>query len=223
MLCEIGEEGQNKLCSSSVLVIGAGGLGSAVLPYLAGAGVGTIGICDADTVNLSNLQRQVLYSTNQIGTKKAQLAALRISELNTGIKCRVYDDFLSRNNAETIISPYDLVIDCCDNFSTRYLIDDICLKLEKPWVYGSIGEFKGQVALMGGKNKLRYVDLFPMREELENQPRSVLGVLGAVPGITGTIQACEAIKWLVGLSCPLDGSMLIMDFKTMDFTKIKFL
>lgn len=144
MLPEIGLEGQQRLLESAALIIGAGGLGSPVALYLAAAGVGRLGLCDTDTVSLSNLQRQILYSEEEIGRQKTECAARRLGALRSDLRCTLHPEGLNAENAAAIASGYDIVIDCCDNFATRYLIDDTCRALGKPWVHGTIGGFDGR-------------------------------------------------------------------------------
>lgn len=211
MLPCIGEEGQRRLAASSVLLVGVGGLGSPAALYLAGAGVGCLGLADGDTVSESNLQRQVLYSESQIGSPKTQAARERLAGLSSAIRLECYDEGLTAENAARIVARYDLVVDCCDNFPTRYLLDDVCAACGKPWVYGSVGAFCGQAALLNHRRRRRYADLYPDRESLCARPRSVEGVLGPVPGVIGAIQAAEAIKVLAGLDAALDGRLLTVD------------
>lgn len=216
MLPEIGTEGQRHLAAARVAVIGLGGLGSAVLPYLAGAGVGSLVLVDPDTVSLSNLQRQVLYSQDEIGQPKALCAARRITALNGDVSVTAVPEALDEDNGRDIIAGCDLVIDCTDNFATRYLIDDICAGVGLPWVYGSIGEFAGQVAILNHRSGVRYRDIYPDREALCALPRVTRGVLGAVPGVIGTIQASEALKLIIGCGDNLDGRLLVMNLLTME-------
>lgn len=222
MLPQLGEEGQRRLRAASVLVVGLGGLGAPVSIYLTGAGVGRIGLCDADTVSLTNLQRQVLYTEGQIGQPKTACARERLAAMSGATAFDVYPEGLTAENADSIIAGYDLVVDCCDNFATRYLIDDACARLGKPWVYGSIGEFNGQLALMGGRRGLRYTALYPDRDALCARPRTVAGVLGPVPGIVGAMQAAEALKWLAGIECALDGTLFAIDTLTFETYKLQY-
>lgn len=216
MLPEIGTEGQRRLAAARVAVIGLGGLGSAVLPYLAGAGVGKLVLVDPDTVSLSNLQRQVLYSQDEIGQPKALCAARRITALNGDVSVTALPEAFGEDNGRDIIAGCDLVVDCTDNFATRYLIDDICAGVGLPWIYGSIGEFAGQVAVLNHRSGVRYRDIYPDREALCALPRVTRGVLGAVPGVIGTIQASEALKLIIGCGDTLDGRLLVMNLLTME-------
>ena len=166
ILPEIGEEGQLKLKKAKVLIVGVGGLGSPIALYLAGAGVGCIGLVDDDRVSISNLQRQVLYSENELDKPKAVCAAERLSALNSGISILPYSTRLTEENAGNIIRKYDIVVDGCDNFATRYLINDICIEQRKPYVYGAICGFEGQVSVFNyGEMKKSYRDLYPNEEE----------------------------------------------------------
>lgn len=219
MLPEIGIEGQRRLRQASVLIVGLGGLGCPAAMYLAGAGTGRIGLCDADTVSLSNLQRQTLYSTADTGIAKTEAAYRRLSALDPGIRFDLHPQGLTPANAEAVIQDYDIVVDCCDNHATRYLIDDTCKRLGKPWVYGSIGAFEGMVSTFtpGG---VRYRDIFPDSDELAARPPSSDGVIGAVPGIIGAIEAAEAVKLICGFGDTLEGRLLTADIKTMTFNTI---
>ncbi len=222
MLAEIGEEGQRRLLASSVLIVGLGGLGAAVATYLTGAGVGRIGLCDPDRVSLSNLQRQVLYTEQQIGMPKVEEAARRLGSQSSSTRFDLHPDGLTEENGETLTAGYDLLVDCTDNFATRYLIDDICHRLGKPWVYGSIGEFRGQVAVMNHLNGRRYTDLYPDRDALCALPRKIAGVIGAVPGVIGAMEASEALKLLAGFGNPLDGKLFSIDLLTLSTLIIEF-
>ncbi|MDE7152902.1 MAG: HesA/MoeB/ThiF family protein [Muribaculaceae bacterium] len=222
MLTEIGEAGQWKISGVSVLIVGLGGLGAPVAIYLAGAGVGRLGLCDPDTVSESNLQRQVLYDGATIGHPKVVIAARRISALNPDVTTELHDAGLTPGNAADIISRYDYVVDCCDNFATRYLIDDTCAALGKTWVYGSIGEFTGQVAVINGSSATRYSTLYPDREALCSRPSRVRGVLGPVPGVVGAIEASETLKLITGAGEPLDGKLFTIDLLTMTTNLIYF-
>lgn len=222
MLAEIGQEGQRRLAAASVLVVGVGGLGSPAALYLTGAGVGRLGLADPDTVSESNLQRQVLYTESQIGRPKPEAARERLSALSSSTRFDLYPEGLTAENARELVAAYDLVVDCCDNFTTRYLLDDTCAACGKPWVYGSIGAFHGQVSLFNGHTRRRYAELYPDRATLCALPRSTAGVLGTVPGVIGTVEATEAIKWIAGFGEPLDGRLLTIDLKTMQTEIINF-
>lgn len=220
LFSEVGESGQEKLKASSVLVVGAGGLGSPVLLYLAAAGVGHLGIIDDDVVSISNLQRQVLYKTDEIGKSKCECAAKRLQELNPDISITSYNSRLTPENSASIINEYDLVVDATDNLKTRYVISRTCCAQKKPMVYGSICENKGHTALFTCQSaSTSYEALFPYTNEVESfkQP---LGLVGALPGIIGTMQAMTAIKYIVGLPV-LVNQLLIFDADSMDFMKLE--
>jgi adenylyltransferase/sulfurtransferase len=226
VLEEFGMEGQLKLKQSKVLVVGAGGLGCPVLLYLTAAGIGTIGIIDHDKVDLTNLQRQILYTTDDVGKNKADAASARLKLLNTFVHFVTYSDRLIADNALTIIKDYDIVIDGTDNFPTRYLLNDACVLLNKPLIYGSILKFEGQVSVFNlkldsGKYSANYRDLFPEPPDAESVPNcSAAGVLGVLPGMIGSIQAAEAIKVITDVGEPLAGKLLILDALTMDLIRI---
>ena len=216
ILEQIGIEGQQRLADSSVLIVGVGGLGSPIALYLAAAGVGRLGLIDGDRVSLSNLQRQVLYVESELGESKVECARRRLLAHNSGCVVEGYDFRLTQENAEEIISKYDIVVDGCDNYATRYLIDDVCNKLGVPYVYGAIGEFSGQVSIFNHEGGVRYRDLFPDQEELCARPKSTLGVIGSVPGVVGTIQATETIKLIVGCGELLAGRLFTINLLTME-------
>lgn len=223
MLPEIGPEGQERLCAARVLIVGLGGLGAPVATYLAGAGVGHIALCDPDTVSLSNLQRQTLYAEANLGKPKAECALRRLRELNSEIDFTADPEGLTPENAARLVAECDLVVDCTDNFTTRYLIDDTCAEAGRPWVFGAIGEFRGQVAVMNLPPRARrFTDLFPDRQELMGRPRTTMGVLGAVPGTIGAIQACEAIKVITGCGEPLAGRLFFLDLLSLRSEIIEF-
>lgn len=222
-LPEVGPEGQRLLNEASILVVGAGGLGSPALLYLAAAGIGRIGIIDDDSVDLSNLQRQVLHGTSAVGEAKVVSAERRLSDLNPEVTIEAYEARLGVDNALDLIGDFDLVIDGSDNFSTRYLISDACEILGKPWVFGSIHRFEGQVTtfnLDGGPN---YRDLFPKTPPTELAPNCAeAGVLGVLPGIVGSIQATEAIKIILGVGEPLSGRLLVIDTLGMGMRSLSY-
>ena len=225
ILPQFGMEGQQLLKQSSVLVVGAGGLGGPVLSYLAGAGVGKIGIVDFDKVELSNLHRQVHFKESQIGKNKALAAKENLALLNPDIEMVAYPTAIRRKNAESIIAEYDLVIDGSDNFPTRYLLNDACFFLAKPLIYGAIHQWEGQVSVfnhvnLDGDLGPNYRDLFP-HPPPAHQITSCAegGVLGVLPGIIGSLQAIEAIKVLLSKPC-LSGKLLIYDAMETTFTKL---
>lgn len=212
ILKEVGGPGQQKLMNAKVLVIGAGGLGSPLLMYLAAAGVGTLGIIDDDNVDLSNLQRQIIHKTDTLGTSKVESAAKSIKEINPDVQVNLYSERLTEENAEKIIAEYDIVADGCDNFTTRFLVNDTCLKLNKPLISGALSQFDGQLATFKGyeADKPCYRCLVP------DHPTGVLscaeaGILGAVAGVVGTMQAVEVLKEILEIGDSLAGKLLIYD------------
>lgn len=218
-----GKEAQERLKSASVLVVGAGGLGAPVLQYLAAAGVGRIGIIDNDVVDVSNLQRQILFANADVGKSKAVVAGDRIAALNPLIDVDVYQDWLSNDNALEIIDQYDLVVDGTDNFPTRYRINDACVMLGRPFVYGSIFKFEGQVSVFNYKGGPTYRCLFPEPPSPGEAPNCAeIGVIGVLPGLIGTIQANEAIKVLAGIGESLTGKLLTLNALTMESRILQF-
>ncbi len=219
LLKEIGETGQQKLLQSKVLVIGAGGLGCPALQYLAAAGVGKIGIVDDDVVSLTNLHRQVLYTTSDIGLSKAERAAAVLQGLNPDIKIIPYNFRITNQNAWEIIDEYDIVVDGTDNFSSRYMINDACVLLNKSLVYAAISKFEGQVAIFNcnceDEKAVNYRDLFP-NPPADNEVMNcaVAGVLGVLPGIIGSMQANETIKLITGIGQPLINRLLTFNALT---------
>ena len=223
VLPNVGHEGQEKLASARVLVIGAGGLGSPVLLYLAAAGIGTIGIVDDDVVDISNLQRQIIHRTEDVGLKKVDSARARLLALDPNIKVEVYPNRLNPENALNVLKGWDVVVDGTDNIPTRYLIDDACHLLSIPWVYGSIHRFEGQVSVFSTEQSRCYRDLFP-----EAPPAGALqncadaGVFGVLPGVVGSIQATEVIKRILGLETNLVGALLLYDALEMSTRMLRF-
>ena len=213
MLSEIGEAGQQKLRQSSVLVVGAGGLGSAVCPYLVAAGIGQLLIIDADTISIDNLQRQVLYRENQVGKSKAMEAQKTLQALNSEVKITAFDEYFSSENAVELVKKADIVIDACDNFKTRYLINDVCVGLDKPFIYGAIAEFSGQVAVFNYQQGSTYRCLFPDEAEMIASQKEVVGVLGVLPAVIGSLQANEAIKLITHYGDPLINKLLTLNLK----------
>lgn len=220
ILPEIGEEGQKRLLDAKVLIVGVGGLGSPIALYLAGAGVGCIGLVDDDVVSISNLQRQVLYSEKELGKSKAICAAERLSALNSEIKVQPYSTRLTEDNARDIIREYDMVVDGCDNFATRYLINDICIEQGKPYIYGAICGFEGQVSVFNfGKRKKSYRDLYPDEEEMKRMPPPPKGVMGITPAVVGSIEATEVLKIIGGFGDVLAGELWTIDLRTLQSNK----
>ncbi|MBJ7539905.1 HesA/MoeB/ThiF family protein [Marinomonas transparens] len=218
-LSEIGFIGQERLKSSRVLVIGAGGLGSPALLYLAAAGVGTIGIIDADIVDETNLQRQVIHNTKNVGKKKVESAKEALLALNPTITVNTFDVFLTENNADEIVGDYDILLDGCDNLQTRYLVNDACKLAGIPFVYASIYKFEAQITIFGLPNSPCYRCLFA--EPPEDVPTcGDAGVLGTLPGMVGCLQATEAIKYLVGFGDLLAGKMLVLNLADHEYEKV---
>lgn len=218
-----GIEGQKKLTEAKILVIGAGGLGVPVLTYLNAMGVGAIGIVDNDIVSLTNLHRQVLYSENDIGKLKVAAAKEKLKAQNPDTEIVAFNTFLTTKNALEIIADYDIVVDASDNFPTRYLVNDACVILKKPFVYGALHGYEGQVSVFNYKGGPTYRCLFPnMPNENEVPNCNEHGVLGIIPGIIGNLQALEAIKVLTGIGEVLSGKLLIFDGLVQSYQKIKF-
>ncbi|WP_282124249.1 molybdopterin-synthase adenylyltransferase MoeB [Algibacter mikhailovii] len=208
ILSEIGQEGQDKISNAKVLVIGAGGLGCPILQYLTAAGVGTIGIIDFDVVELSNLQRQVLFGASSLGKNKALAAKARLQDLNDAISFNAYPEPLTYQNALEIFQQYDIIVDGSDNFETRYLVNDACIIKNKPLVFGAIYKFEGQVAVFNYENGPSYRCLFPTPPQNDAVPNcSDIGVLGVLPGIIGSMQANEVLKLILGLGDVLSGKL----------------
>jgi sulfur-carrier protein adenylyltransferase/sulfurtransferase len=221
MIPEVGLDGQRKLHASAVLVVGTGGLGSPVSLYLAAAGVGRIGLVDFDEVESSNLQRQIIHGTSRVGDLKVESARDRLLDLNPFVQVDAYAEALDSANANEIAEPYELIVDCTDNFPTRYLINDLCVLTGKPLVYGSIFRFEGQVSVFDAKRGPCYRCLFPAPP-----PPGLVqscadgGVFGVLPGVIGALQATEAIKLLLGIGDPLIGTLMLYDAMDSSFQKI---
>lgn len=223
LLPEIGEAGQRKLKAARVLVVGCGGLGCPVLQYLAAAGVGTLGLLDFDTVDDSNLQRQVLYGTADVGRPKAVVAAEKLRAQNPFIELRPHQVLLSAANALVLFAEYDLVVDCSDNFATRYLVNDACVVLGKPLVFGAIFKFEGQVTVFNYQDGPTYRCLHPVPPAPGDSPNCAeIGVLGVLPGLIGTMQASEALKIILEIGEVLSGRLLLVDALGMRFQTIRF-
>ena len=223
LLDPIGLAGQLKLKNARVLCIGAGGLGSSLLLYLTAAGVGTIGIVDDDHVELSNLQRQILYQQAHLGHPKALVAKQQLLALNPSVIINSYPEKFNALNAESIASSYDIIADCSDNFSTRYLVNDIAFSLDKPYVFASVEKFTGQCAIFLGQKSACFRCLFPVIPPAELFPPCASGgVLGVLPGLLGTLQATEILKWLLKLDECLSGNLLTINLLTMQFEKLRF-
>lgn len=212
ILPEIGLPGQEKLKNAKVLMIGAGGLGCPVLQYLTAAGLGEIGIVDDDVVDLSNLHRQILYTTADKGRSKADAAKEKLTLLNPYVNITAYNERFTSDNALDICNHYDLVIDGSDNFGTRYLVNDTCVALNKPLVFGSIFKFEGHVAVFNYQGAPDYRDVFPEAPPIDEVPNcSEIGVLGVLPGIIGTYMANEAIKMICGIGETLSGKLMTIN------------
>lgn len=221
-LPDVGLEGQRKLKAARVLCIGAGGLGSPAALYLAAAGIGTLGLVDFDAVDASNLQRQILHGTADIGRSKLASARARIEAMNPGVHVETHDVRLSASNARGLIAAYDVILDGTDNFPTRYLVNDACVMEERPNAYGSIFRFEGQASVFATKDGPCYRCLHPQPPPDGLVPSCAEGgVLGVLPGVIGTIQATEAIKLILGIGEPLIGRFLIYDALRMRFREIK--
>ncbi len=217
-----GPAAQDKLKAASVLVVGAGGLGVPVLQYMAGMGVGRIVIADGDRISISNLHRQVLYTTPEVGQLKAEVAAKKLAELNPLVKIERHPFMMTPQNALGLIESVDLVIDATDNFASRYLINDACVIAGKPFVYGAVQQYEGQVSVFNYQSGPTYRCLYPEQPSPGEVPDcNEAGVLGIVPGIIGSLQALEAVKVITGLGRTLSGTLKIIDFLSGDEYKVK--
>ncbi len=222
LLPEIGEEGQKKLQNARVLIVGVGGLGCPVALYLAGAGVGHLGLVDNDVVSLSNLHRQVLYEEADLGHPKAACAARHLQAKNGDIELKAYPIRLTPDNAECLIAEYDLVIDGCDNHATRYLLSDICEKQKKPYVHAAIGAFQGQVAILCYEEGApTYRTLFP-DEDAMCSLEAEKGVIGTTPAVIGSLIANEVLKLIAGFGEALFGKLFYIDLQTLKTQTIHF-
>lgn len=220
-LSEVGTQGQEKLRQAKVLVVGAGGLASPVLQYLAAAGVGTLGVVDDDNVDISNLQRQVVFATSDQGRAKVDICRARIIALNPNVNVITHNTALTDSNALTLIQDYDIVVDCTDNFATRYTVNDACGELKKPNVYASISQFDGQCTVFTAQDGPCYRCVYP-----EAPPEGLIpncaeaGVMGALPGILGTLQAMQTITLILGIGEPLIGRLLLVDALNFRFREL---
>ena len=219
---EVTLEGQQKLKAARVIVIGTGGLGAPILAYLAAAGVGHIGVVDFDTVDLSNLHRQIIHKTGNVGKNKTTSAVEMMKDINPQIDIKTYETSLRSDNALELLKDYDIVIDGTDNFPTRYLVNDACALLDKPNVYGSIFRFEGQATVFWASRGPCYRCLYPEPPEPGTVPSCAEGgVLGVLPGVVGTIQATEAVKLIIGQGDPLIGRLLLFDALKMKFRELQ--
>lgn len=222
ILKEIGEKGQERLLGGKALIIGAGGLGSPAAMYLAAAGVGTIGIADADEVDLSNLQRQIIHSTKDVGSAKVISAKETMEAMNPDIKVNTYKIFVDSENIGELIADYDFILDCTDNFAAKFLINDACVRAKKPFCHAGIAGFKGQLMTYVPGEGPCYRCIFKDPPPKDSVPTGrQAGVMGAIPGVIGSLQATEAIKYLTGAGSLLTGYLLTYDALDMEFRKIK--
>lgn len=219
---QIGVKGQRKINSAKVLVVGAGGLGSPVIAYLSAAGVGTLGVMDFDVVELHNLNRQVIHQSSSVGQSKVKSAERFVKAINNQVNFVGISEKLTPNNAKEILSDYDIVVDCCDNFATRYLINDTCVYLDKPLVYGSILSFEGQVAIFNYKGSKHLRDLFDYSASLNQQEDcDSKGVLGPLPGIVGSMMSMQVLQIICDLKVSIN-TLTLIDTLNWNFTKIEF-
>ncbi|BBP84414.1 molybdopterin biosynthesis protein MoeB [Pseudomonas sp. Pc102] len=222
-LPDVGRQGQLRLKKSRVLIIGTGGLGSPVSLYLAAAGIGTLGLVDFDRVEASNLQRQVVHGTSTLGLPKVESARRRLLDLNPDIRIDAHDCALTPDNALKLVGDYDLVVDGTDNFATRYLVNDACVLLGRPLVYGALHRFDGQISVFNHQQGPCYRCLFPKSPPAELAPNcSAGGVIGVLPGVVGLLQATEAVKLILGIGEPLVGRLMRFDALAMKFNEVRF-
>lgn len=219
ILDKFNEEGQLRLKNAKILVIGAGGLGCPAIIYLTLSGIGNLGIIDYDIISKSNLHRQILYTYHQVNELKTKIAQENLKKMNPECQITVYSEKINKNNAQQFIKDYDIILDTCDNFNTRYLINDICNKLHKVHIYGAIENFEGHLSVFNYKNGPQYSDLYPNNLQLKDKPCT--GVLNVIPGIIGLLQATEAIKIITGIGKALSGYLLIYNSLDSSFKKIK--
>ncbi|WP_075216524.1 molybdopterin-synthase adenylyltransferase MoeB [Mongoliimonas terrestris] len=230
ILREVGGPGQQRLKAARVLVVGAGGLGAPAIQYLAAAGVGTLGLVDDDTVSLSNLQRQVIHATDTVGRPKVESAAAAVAALNPHVVVEAHGVRLTEANAGDLVRRYDVVVDGSDNFATRYLLADTCASERRPLVSGAIGTFDGSLTVLmpyaadaDGRPNPHYRDLFPEPPPAGTVPTCAeAGVIGALPGIVGSLQAMEVIKLVCGIGEPLVGRLLLIDALSMRFETVRY-
>ena len=222
LLPDVGFEGQKKLKAAKVLVVGAGGLGCPALQYLSAAGVGTIGIIDFDKIEIHNLHRQILYTTADVGKQKASTAAEKISQSNPNIRCVIFNKELHQSNAEKIISQFDIVVDGSDNFATRYLVNDVSVKLNKPLVYGTILNFSGQFAVFNYNGSKNLRDIYPEPPNAEDVPNcDENGVMGIVPGIIGCMMCDHVLKIILGRKININ-TLMIFEMENYVLRKLNY-
>lgn len=221
ILDQVGIEGQQRLKQAKILVVGAGGLACPCIIYLVACGIGTIGIVDSDIISISNLQRQVLYGSEDIGKMKTIIAKEKILELNKKCVTKIYPYQLANDNAIDLIKQYDIIVDASDNFKTRYIIDDACYKLHRVHVYGAIHNLEGQVSVFNYQGGPRYSDLYPKYLNLNSYTCSAQGVLGVIPGVIGVLQATETIKIILGVGKVLSNSMIVYNAYNIVFRKLQ--
>ena len=214
ILPEIGPQGQRRLAAAKVLIVGVGGLGSPIAIYLAGAGVGNIGLVDDDVVSVTNLHRQVLYSEGEVGQKKALCARRRLLSLNSSISVNAYDTRLDSDNADDLVAQYDMVVDGTDNFKARYIISDTCAKWHRPYVYGAIYGLDGQVAVLC-KGHATYRSLHPDEQATLSMPHPGKQVTGVTPAIVGSVEAAQVLQLICGYGEPLVDRLWTIDLRTM--------
>ncbi|MFT2744190.1 HesA/MoeB/ThiF family protein [Helicobacter pylori] len=227
MLEDVGEEGQLKLLKSSVLVVGAGGLGSAVLMYLCAAGIGKIGVVDFNVVDMSNLQRQIIHSQDFLNQSKASSAKVRLKQLNAGIEIEIFEERFKAYNALSLIEPYDFIIDATDNFNAKFLINDTCVLAQKPYSHAGVLKYRGQsMSVLPHSACLACFDKSTKKglnfdKSTKKGLNPISGLFGVLPGVLGCIQASECLKYFLGFETLLINTLLIADIKTMDFKKIQ--
>ncbi|MFY0644974.1 MAG: HesA/MoeB/ThiF family protein [Bacteroidia bacterium] len=216
LLSQVGEEGQNKLRNSKVLIVGLGGLGCPVAQYLASSGIGFIGLADGDKVELSNLARQPLYGQDDIGKAKAEVAALKLRALNNQIQIEAVPEFIIESNSEQLLESYDVIVDCTDNYATRYLLSDTSEKFSQALVFAALYKWEGQLGVLNYRNGPSYRDLFPDEEAMQKIPTCVeVGVIASLTGIIGSMQANEVIKIVLGLDQVMSNKLLTFNALSM--------
>ncbi len=219
LIGELGEEGQRRIRKAKVLLVGVGGLGSPIATYLTGAGIGTLGLIDDDVVSLTNLHRQVLYTEQEVGQPKALCARRRLLSQNSEVNIVAYPERLTRENAEPLISQYDIVVDGMDNFATRFIVSDVCERQGKPFVHGAICGLEGQVSVLCTPSpdgtKATYRTLFPDEEATLRMPHPGKAVLGTTPAVVGSVEATQALLLIAGFGSPLTGRLWTVDLATM--------